>query len=550
MVDLSDPATDHDDVPGASLSASLSQILRGTGITFAGTLAGMLLAFVSRLLVARFGTESEYGIYTLGLAILSICGLVATLGLTGGLSRNIAAAQAKGESSKIREFVFASLVIVASAGILFAGGLFVYAGFISNNVFHQGELVLPLQIFALAVPFFALLNLGVAVFQGFGRVTQRAFFQNILLNALFIAFLASAFYFRIPFMSVFYAYLTSLVITVLCLALYARRTLSASLTSRPHRSAKLFTPATRYLVAFSLPLLVVAALETLGSWIDTLMLGVLRSPAEVGLYNAALPLSLLVSAPIGAVVIIYIPVISGLYAQRRQKAIGRNLVMMTKWVCLITMPIAFTLFVFPDMTISLFFGSKYAAAAGALRILSIGVFLATTGGLVMDTLLAFGHSRFLMMSAFLTVAVDAILDVLLIPLFSIEGAAVASVSALACWQLVNCLKLYSLSGLHPFSRNLLKPLGVVVGALAIYYYASTSPLNLGTLEILHDVSKNVFHLTYLALPLFFVFFLVVYISAVLLTRSIDEEDLQLITTIETRTGVNFGPLKRFIAQFT
>jgi hypothetical protein len=146
--------------------------------------------------------------------------------------------------------------------------------------------------------------------------------------------------------------------------------------------------------------------------------------------------------------------------------------------------------------------------------------------------------------------VDAILDVLLIPLFSIEGAAVASVSALACWQLVNCLKLYSLSGLHPFSRNLLKPLGVVVGALAIYYYASTSPLNLGTLEILHDVSKNVFHLTYLALPLFFVFFLVVYISAVLLTRSIDEEDLQLITTIETRTGVNFGPLKRFIAQFT
>jgi len=59
----------------------------------------------------------------------------------------------------------------------------------------------------------------------------------------------------------------------------------------------------------------------------------------------------------------------------------------------------------------------------------------------------------------------------------------------------------------------------------------------------------VFQVTYLALPLFFVFFLALYILAVLLTRSLDEEDLQLITTIETRTGVNLVPLKRIIEHF-
>jgi len=549
MLDLSDPATVRGDVPGASLSASLQQILRGSGITFIGSLTGLLLAFVSRLLVARFGTETEYGIYVLGLSIVSICALVATLGLTSGVSRNIAAAQAKGESWKVREFVFASLAIVAAAGTLLAGGLFLSAGFISNTVFHQRELALPLQIFAVAIPFFALLNLGLAIFQGFRRVTQMTFFQNVVFNAVFIAFLAGALYLRIPFVSVFFAYLASLVVTLVCLALYGKRTLSASLTRTSNHSEKLFTSATAYLVKFSLPLLVAAALETLGLWIDTLMLGGLRSATEVGIYNAALPLSLLVSTPLSAAAYIYIPVISGLYAQNQRKAISRNLVIMTKWICLITMPIAFTLFLFPDVIISLTFGSKYAAAADALRILSFGLFLLTTSGLVMDTLLAFGHSRFLMASAFLMLTVDVILDVLLIPLFSIEGAAVADVCALACWQLVNCLKLYSLSGLHPFSRNLLKPLAVVVGALAVFHYALRSALNVGTLDILHGVSTNVFQVTYLALPLFFVFFLALYILAVLLTRSLDEEDLQLITTIETRTGVNLVPLKRIIEHF-
>jgi O-antigen/teichoic acid export membrane protein len=212
------------------------------------------------------------------------------------------------------------------------------------------------------------------------------------------------------------------------------------------------------------------------------------------------------------------------------------------------MPIAFTLFLFPDLILSLTFGIKYAAAADALRILSLGIFLLTTSGLAVDTLLAFGHSRFLMASTFLMVAVDLILDVLLIPVFSIEGAAVADVSALACWQLANCLKLYSLSGLHPFSRNVLKPFIVVVGALAIVNYVFLGTVNMATLGILHGLATGEFSVTYLALPFFFLFFMALYFFAVLFTKSFDVEDLQLIVAIETRTGVNLASLKRMVRR--
>jgi O-antigen/teichoic acid export membrane protein len=546
MLGVSDQTTDQD-ASAVSLSPSMRQIVKGSGATFIGSVTGLLLAFISRLLVARFGTQTEYGIYILALSILSLCGLVATLGLTSGLSRNIAAAQAKGQIWKARQFVFSSLAIVLASSVVLATVLFFSADFISSAFFHQPQLTQPLQIFAIAVPFFALFNLGLAVFQGFRRVTAMTFFQNFVFNVTLIAFLAVAFHLRIQFVSVFYAYLASLTFAVCCMTLFGKRTLTASLTRRPIHADTPFAQAAAYLIKFSLPLLAVAAFETIGSWIDTLMLGVLRSAAQVGLYNAALPLSLLVSTPLAAAAVMYIPVITALHAQNQLKTISRNLIITTKWICLATMPIAFTLFLFPNLVISLTFGSEYTAAAGALRILSLGLFLLTTSGLVMDTLLAFGHSRFLMGSTFLMLFVDLILDILLIPSLSIQGAAIADVGALTCWQLVNCVKLYSLSGLHPFSRNLLKPLAFVVGALAVVYYVSLSTVNAATLDILSGLSAGA--LRYITLPLFFVFFVVIYILAMFFTGSLDAEDLQLIAAIEKRTGVNLAPLKRIVQRF-
>jgi O-antigen/teichoic acid export membrane protein len=163
----------------------------------------------------------------------------------------------------------------------------------------------------------------------------------------------------------------------------------------------------------------------------------------------------------------------------------------------------------------------------------LGAILATTTALALETLVAFGRSHFIMVSTFAMVALDATLDFLLIPRFSIEGAATASVIALAFYQLACCLKLYSVARIHPFSRNLLKPLGVTAGIVAVFYYAS----------------KGAFHVTYLTIPLFFLLLVAIYGLALLFTRSLDEADLNVLTAIETRTGINIVLVKRIIAKF-
>jgi hypothetical protein len=56
---------------------------------FIGTIIGMLLGFVGRVILVRFTTQIEYGIYCLALVIISIFVIISTLGLSEGSTRYI-----------------------------------------------------------------------------------------------------------------------------------------------------------------------------------------------------------------------------------------------------------------------------------------------------------------------------------------------------------------------------------------------------------------------------------------------------------------------------
>ena len=79
-----------------TLNDSLAKITKGAGIALVGTLAALFLGFIGRPMVARYGTEADYGVFSLALAILSICTVIATLGLLRGATRSIA--YARGET--------------------------------------------------------------------------------------------------------------------------------------------------------------------------------------------------------------------------------------------------------------------------------------------------------------------------------------------------------------------------------------------------------------------------------------------------------------------
>jgi O-antigen/teichoic acid export membrane protein len=72
------------------VNQSLQKIAKGTGIVFIGTIIGMLLGFIGRVLLVRYITQTEYGIHCLALVVISIFVTISTHGLQEGSIRYIA----------------------------------------------------------------------------------------------------------------------------------------------------------------------------------------------------------------------------------------------------------------------------------------------------------------------------------------------------------------------------------------------------------------------------------------------------------------------------
>ena len=73
-----------------SVNDSVNRIVTGSGVIFAGTLAGLLFEILIKRVLTSYLSPADFGIYSLALTVISITGAVATLGLNEGVPRYIA----------------------------------------------------------------------------------------------------------------------------------------------------------------------------------------------------------------------------------------------------------------------------------------------------------------------------------------------------------------------------------------------------------------------------------------------------------------------------
>jgi len=308
------------------VNQSLQKIAKGTGIIFIGTIIGMLLGFVGRVIIVRYITQSEYGIFSLALVLMSIFAMISTLGLQSGVARQIAYFRGEKDSEKVSGFVKSSIQIALVASIFFSVFLFFVSDIISVKAFHSPELSSPLKIFAIAIPFSVLIVIFTSIFQGFDRAAPNVYFQNILRNVLLLLLLGIVILFGLSFIDVVYAYLASIALTCIAFAVYAAKKLSIYVKGEKNTNANSLR---KELLFFSLPLLAVSILGMVMTWTDTLMLGYFKTLDAVGLYNAALPLANLIPVVLTSMLFLYVPIASQLYSQNLIGEMRRNYAILT-----------------------------------------------------------------------------------------------------------------------------------------------------------------------------------------------------------------------------
>lgn len=164
-------------------SQTMQRIARGTGIVFAGTVISTFFWFLSRAIIARYFSVEEYGGFNLGLTVLNIVLVIATLGFQNSLPREVAVYREK-RPSQLWDLVSTALVILIFNSTLLMLFLIFGAETIAS-ILHDSRLIEPLRVISFALPFSALTAGIIAVSRGFGRVKEKVYFQDMFFPVAF-----------------------------------------------------------------------------------------------------------------------------------------------------------------------------------------------------------------------------------------------------------------------------------------------------------------------------------------------------------------------------
>ena len=496
---------------------------------FIGTIIGMVFGFVSRIIIVRYITISEYGLLSEALVLLNIFVLASTLGLTEGITRQIAYFYGRKETKKVWCVIVSAVQIGIVAGLICFFFAFSFSDFISMCLIHDKALSPILKILSIAILFTLLFNIIISVFRGFGIVTVKVYFADFIINILRISFFIAIIYFGLSFRGVVYTYLAVPVIASIALIYYGIKKVPAIV-----KKETCINPMRKELLYFSLPLFGQTVLVIMMTSTDTLMLGYLKTLEVVGLYNAALPLAHLITIPLAVLTFIYLPIVSQLYSKDLFCEIKRIYAVVTKWMVSATLPIFLMLFLFPDAILNILFGARYMQAGIALQLLTVGFFTHILLGPNGTTLIVMGKTKLVFLNASVRTIMNVSLNLLLIPSMGLVGAAIASAIAYPTGNMLASVELYLHSKTHPFTKNYLKPVVISVTLVLVIF----------------SLVRNIFaFLSVWMLILFFILLLVVYSLSILLTKSFDNDDIMMLLAIEKRLGINATFIKRILRRF-
>jgi len=392
------------------------------------------------------------------------------------------------------------------------------------------------------LPFSVAVEMLASVFRGYDRVQEKVIFRDILSNVLKVLFIVSAIALGYAFLGIICAYLLAIITASLLFFAYTSRKIELKGGQRGERaeekqkesrgrergevertkgeweewggeweasrggSGESLKEIRKKLLVFSVPLLIANVSSVLALRMDTFMLGIFKTPEIVGLYNAAIPFMQLIQIFHLSMVLIYVPIASQLYSKNLVNEMKRCYIIITKGIFSITFPFFLFIFLFSEKIIDFFFGSSYAFAGTALRILSLGMFIHVFFGPNAETLVVLGKTKWSMANSLTGVVLNASLNAILIPIFGFVGSAIASAISITLINILILLQIFSLQKIHPFAKNYLKTI-TIASIMLIIANAVVSIYN-GTSWML----------------ILFLLLLIIYYTCLIVTKSFEEED--------------------------
>ncbi len=427
---------------GLSSSHGFERLLaRLSGGAFLLEVAGALAAFLVHWALAQLLGASGVGIYLFCLSWVRLLALPSKLGMERASLRFISAFEANGEFAQLRGFMTRAHQLVLGASVLIALAFYAVTRLLADR--FEPELQDAFVWAAVALPLVSFGGLHAASLRGFKKITAALGSQKVLKPLLMLA-LVGAVVFVGPGLSADLA----VALQVAALALTLVFTTGALRSATPAEwSGVTADYRTREWLAVSLPLLLITGFNIVLRQTDIIMVGSLMSRADAGVYGAAARIATLVQFGLTAVNAGLAPLISQLHSQERSDELQRVVALGARLIFLFTLVGGAAVF-FGAVPILSIFGAEFVGGATALRILMLSQMVNALAGPVGLLMTMTGHQREAARVIGGSAVMNIVLNLALIPVLGIIGAAVATTVSKIAWNVILVVKVRRRLGLN------------------------------------------------------------------------------------------------------
>ena len=417
---------------------SSTKIARGSLIMLIGSFIFRIGGFVYRISLAQLLGPTGYGILGLTLPLIGVLQLSAEGGIPPAIAKYIAQYEALNQPEMIRQIIKTSFKLIIVMGFLLSLTIFILAKPLALDVLHQPLAVVPFQAVSLITPFSVITGELKGVFQGFYQmrnlVITKAFEQSFTIAFAIILILAN-FYVAGAVIGTAIGYMVAGVAAFILFRKYVWKHLKEnnrrSRSLNPHNN--LDEPFTlrkelrlvRMLLLFSVPVVFSSLGELFMYDMGTWVIGAYLPAQYVGYYAAASPIARLPLIISMAVATAVLPATSAALSVNDGELITTYINQAYRYVIIVVLPASLGIAVFATPIISLIFPG-YVEGAEALRILALGMLFFTLYTVSGSISQGMGKPVIPMVALGIGTAVELGLSVILVPIYGINGAAIAT----------------------------------------------------------------------------------------------------------------------------
>lgn len=402
--------------------------------SFVFKIVGIFISYLLTLYITNHYGATAYGTLTLLITIVAIFTLVPQFGMHDSLIRIVSELKILKRNNEIKMVAKMVLLFVFVVGSVFAFLLYISSNIISNNFLNKdiSELIKLVSVLILSNALTVVMS---TFFQGLGKIKTFAIISFVLNSTIFLLLIL----FSNTVNTIYGLIVMAIISSIVSFIIVAIILLVTFLKLKIDKEKKTNKYSLKEILKISSPMLMTSSFLMVIYWSDVIMLGIYKSEADVGVYHVVQKLTTSTNFVLASVITVFAPKVTKLYVKNDIQRLAVLANQATKIIFFVSLPILVGLLSFSNFIMGLF-GDEFILGVPALILLTIAQFVNVSTGAVGELLNMTNYQKTKQKIVMTAAVVNIILNYILIPIYSINGAAIATMISIIFWNIAMVIK--------------------------------------------------------------------------------------------------------------